>query len=76
MVGPKVEPGESKSNSESLIPESGAAGECLDVTQSLARWDAAEPLEFTAEDDSEITAAREQFRQISLKAVRRQMGLD
>src|SRR5437867_10863692 len=40
----------------------------------VARLEAIEPLELTAEDASEIEAARQEVREITLKAVRTKMG--
>jgi len=46
-----------------------------EIHERLARWDATEPLDITPEDEAEIEAAREEFRRVSLDAVRRRMGL-
>ena len=38
--------------------------------------DSFEPVQFTAEDEAEIAAARAAVREVTLAAVRKQMGLD
>ena len=42
----------------------------------LRRMEAIEPLELTAEDEAEIAAARAAVREVTLAAVRKQMGLE
>ena len=42
----------------------------------LRRMEAIEPLELTAEDEVEIAAARTAVREVTLAAVRKQMGLE
>ena len=42
----------------------------------LRRMEAIEPLELTAEDEAEIAAARTAVREVTLAAVRKQMGLE
>ena len=42
----------------------------------LKRMDSFEPVEFTAEDEAEIEAARAAVREVTLAAVRKQMGLE
>lgn len=65
-----------------LFPENGHVGlqeaDWLDSPQSraalLARIDAIEPLELTAQDEAEIAAAREAVRKASMRVVRKQIG--
>jgi predicted DNA-binding antitoxin AbrB/MazE fold protein len=45
------------------------------IAEWRARFAALEPLEFTAEDEAEIAAARKAVRAVTLDAVRRKMGL-
>ncbi len=42
----------------------------------LRRMEAVEPLELTAEDEAEIAAAHTAMREVTLAAVRKQMGLE
>lgn len=42
----------------------------------LRRMEAVEPLEFTSEEEAEIAAARAAVREVTLAAVRKQMGLE
>lgn len=42
----------------------------------LKRIDSFEPVEFTAEDEAEIDAARAAVREMTLAAVRKQMGIE
>lgn len=42
----------------------------------LRRMEAVEPLEFTPEEEAEIEAARAAVREVTLAAVRKQMGLE
>jgi hypothetical protein len=42
----------------------------------LRRMEAVEPLEFTPEEETEIEAARAAVREVTLAAVRKQMGLE
>ena len=47
-----------------------------ELEELLKRIDSFEPVEFTAEDEVEIAAARATVREVTLAAVRKQMGLD
>ena len=46
------------------------------LEELLKRIDSIEPVEFTAEDEAEIAAARAAVREVTLAAVCKQMGLE
>ena len=46
------------------------------IAALLANLDDVEPLEFTPEEETEIAAAREEVRRVTIEAVRKKMGLD
>ena len=47
-----------------------------DRERHLALLDSLEPLQFTPEDEAEIAAARAEVREVTLRAVRKKMGLE